>query len=465
MKFFKRLFLTLLFLLITSIAFSPHLLSTKIGNKFLTKIFIKKTKYPFHSEKMHFSWFGPQRIEGLKFSTKNIDVYVESFSSDIGFIKLITLINQKNIFSLNAKSDIKNANIVIKYPNFTKAHLTNIFGSTNLVNQKLILKLQGKTILLNKTGSFDINASYDKKNITGTCNFLNFPSITLDEIISLYNKRDKGFLTKLLGDNVNLKTSFNISDEKGPINLDISSENLKTTIFANYFTNLITFRKPIIANFILTKDFSSFLSKEENPNLIYSKNPIKIQIAPEGLLLPINPFALKELSIDNAYLDLGKLKAQNRGKLRLIMSAMTQKAFNSEEIEIWCGPVEIQIKNGTLYISRMDMLIDRSIHICTWGYIDLIKDKVKMTLGITAQALNYSFGITNLPKNYVLQIPIRGSLTDIKIDTSQAAYKIAALKAIKIQDNIFSQIIDLLKQKYDDQSNVPAPRRPFPWER
>jgi hypothetical protein len=147
------------------------------------------------------------------------------------------------------------------------------------------------------------------------------------------------------------------------------------------------------------------------------------------------------------------------------MNVMTQGSFNSKEIEIWCSPLEIQIRNGILYISRMDMLIDNSIHICTWGQIDLIKDKVKMTLGITAQALNYSFGVTNLPKNYVLQVPVRGSLTDIKIDTSKAAYKIAALKAVRIQDNIFSQIIDLLKQKYDDQSDVPAPRRPFPWER
>src|SRR5690606_34549150 len=102
---------------------------------------------------------------------------------------------------------------------------------------------------------------------------------------------------------------------------------------------------------------------------------------------------------------------------------------STKEMEVWFTPLFFKLENGILETGRMDALAAGSVHFCSWGNINLVKDRIDMILGLTADTLKRVFGLKQISKSYVLKIPITGSIHDPKLAASAGAAKIAALIA------------------------------------
>lgn len=472
----KKLIFIILIIFILPVLFTasiPSFLSTELGKKIIIYIMNKKGYKNFSASNISLSWLGPQKIEELSANSDKMDLSANFFETDLPFLSFIKL-NEDSFLSLKATTLVKNVSINFNYPNFPKVSISNTSGSINSLgkNNPLSISLSGQTILNNQEGFFDISSSINKNSIFGNVELLNFPTITIDELFSHFFKKKQGMLTEILGPITNLKSSFKIEDSTGPVDLLISSTHIQTHILANYQKNDFTLNSDLKASITLTETLSNYLLKDLNPlliNRIQGLNPIKITLFSEGFYLPINPFSLEKLTIKNAVIDIGKTKTTNGENIATLIGIMKYHSLsNVKEMTIWCTPFYISIENKILYASRMDALLADAIHICTWGFINLETEKVLMTLGLTSSALDKAFGIKNLPKNYVMQIPMKGKAGKIKIDKKTAATKIAALLAIeKVEGkNLFGQILgSSLKHLSDDQKNVPSPSFPIPWEK
>lgn len=225
--------------------------------------------------------------------------------------------------------------------------------------------------------------------------------------------------------------------------------------------------EPLIARIRLTPEMSALLLKDANPLFvtgISAENPVTLRIEPTDFFFPF-PYSLEKLKVGKAILDLGKVRSQNGESLRTIIALLKAGSLpNASVMNIWFTPVSFQIDRGILRAGRLDALLADSIHICTWGNIDLLKDRLDMTLGLPADTLKKAFGIKNLPDNYVMKVGVQGTTGSPIIDKTAAAAKIAALIATSQipKKGILGGLSDLFSKK--EEADVPKANRPFPWE-
>ena len=160
---------------------------------------------------------------------------------------------------------------------------------------------------------------------------------------------------------------------------------------------------------------------------------------------------------------MGQIHCTNGGSLSALISLFKNKfLFGTKEMTIWFSPLYFRLQNGLLQTSRMDALVADTIHICSWGNIDWIHDRLDMNLGLPADTLKSAFGIDPLPREYVLKIPISGSTQNPKLATGTALAKIAALLAAqKTPHKLSNGILNIFTQS---DADVPPPNHPFPWE-
>lgn len=221
----------------------------------------------------------------------------------------------------------------------------------------------------------------------------------------------------------------------------------------------------ILSSTTFNTELKGFLSKEamtlRTPlsvpfHLDFAENPVRLSIDPKGFSFPL-PFKLKKLSIGKATIDANKIRLKNDGLFSFLKIGIPQ-------ITAWITPVPFTLHEGILTLQRIDALLTNSIHICLWGTIDLLQDRLHLTLGLPADTLQKTFGIQNLPPAYVMKIPVRGSLQTPSIDTSSAIAKITALvaKGQLPKKGIFGNLVDIFSSKED--KDIPPPNRPFPWE-
>ncbi|MCC6127622.1 MAG: hypothetical protein IT584_00260 [Chlamydiae bacterium] len=138
-------------------------------------------------------------------------------------------------------------------------------------------------------------------------------------------------------------------------------------------------------------------------------------------------------------------------------------------MDAWFTPFSFQIRNGAIQTGRLDALLSDSIHICSWGKVNLVSEKLHMYIGLPADTLNRSFQITGLSADYVLKIPLRGTISKPELDTGPAVAQIASMAAtqklpIPKVGKMFEAITKTVSQVKNDK-DVPPANRPFPWER
>lgn len=267
----------------------------------------------------------------------------------------------------------------------------------------------------------------------------------------------------ICGSYANAEIDASIKNNSGPITCKLHSP------YANCFLNGV-----IINHKLMLKDaFKASLKWNKrleallfNRARIYSvsiPHPITFTIGQQGLMIPLNHFTIDSIQAPSLSLNLGKITVENRGNVEQLNSIF--KLNNNRQIQLWFMPFDMQLSNGIAQVQRTEILYDHRYQVCTWGEINLAKQYVNMTLGLTEQSLSRALGIQGLPNDYVLQVPLRGPYNDVQIDKAVALTKIGALIAQTQSSHFgdFGGVIDIFGSIINDQSSVPPPKKPFPW--
>lgn len=415
---FSLLFLFLLFL--------PKIASTSLGKPLFVKALERKSEAQVQVESLSLSWMGPQDFHNIKWTHGQVTGTIEELKIEAPFWSF------KGPFQLkNGMIDYKSGKI-----EQIQGQIEGNDVALTGVTQQGHISLKGK--VYSKT---EFNFAVDVKQ---------FPIAAIDLR-----------LEQALGPHLNCDGTIKLERGKGAIHFSIDATNLKTELIGALTNSSLTLTEPLIASLKLTPALSSLVLQDPHAAFA-SETAVTLRIEPKDFYFPL-PFSLEKLKIGKAILDPGKIKCGNDLSLDIIMTLLKADSLN---LTAWFTPVALQLDRGHLQIGRMDVLFSNSIHLCSWGEIDLIKNKLDLILGLPADTLQQAFGIRSVVDNYVLKIQVRGTIQEPEIVKGPAVAKIAALVAAGQipKKGLLGELTDFFPKVKMDK-DVPPPKRPFPWEK
>lgn len=458
-KKFYLIFIFLLIFLLTTIFFLPKIFSTKVGTKFLLKKIEKKILAKIDVNSFNLSWSGPQIIQKLSYSDENMDLQVKSIKSNISLISLYKTLKSKDELKFFANTDISDLDITLHYPTLPKASIYNVFASIKADENKISsIKVTGKTKEAQVSGDIEAKFDFIGSKIEAKIKGYNIPTIGIDRLLFHNKKKYQNILVQILGPSLNINVSSSLDNFNGPINIDLNSSYTKAKLNLFYAKNIISLKEDAKITIDLPGINPTILKKI---NYVKTISPTVITISSKDFSLPIRPFTLDKLRINQINLDLNKLQLSNTSFIKKITKFAKIQA--SDLVTVWFTNVNLRVENNNLFCDRVDFLIDNELHLCAFGKVDLFDHKIKFNVGIPSDTLANVFNIKNLPDDYVMKIPISGTIENPKIDAKAAGAKILALSTLQTAKGIGSIISSVLtKIKKDD--DIPKARKPFPWE-
>lgn len=430
----KWLIIAPVLLILAIAAFLPQIASTALGKPFFIKVLEQKTQAQIEIGSLQLSWFGPQRFRNLAWTHEAATGTVEELTLAAPFWTFSGPFNLKNGSIAYKEGRVENIEGKIVGNDFTLTGIT----------MKGHIALQGQI--------------YSKLHFHLQIDIKDLPLILIDQQ-----------LDQLLGPTLDLKGTVSLDHGKGTIDLTINADNLNTRVQGILTEHSIKLDQPLLAAIRLTPKMSALLLKDANPLFltgVSAENQINLRIEKDGFYFPL-PYSLENLKVGQATLDVGKVECKNGESLQTIVAILkAEQLSDASQMNAWFAPVTFSMDKGLLQAGRMDALLADSIHVCTWGNIDLIRDQIDMFLGLPADTLQQSFGIKNLPSNYVLKIKIRGTTKEPEIVKGPAIAKIAALIAAGQipKKGILGGLADLISIPKEEK-DVPPAKRPFPWEK
>ncbi len=349
--------------------------------------------------------------------------------------------------------------------NHLKVHLSQPSQKSPLAFQ--LSSSVGEQGILSIQGSFDHLTS--ALSLNG--NVQQFPTKACEFLTA-----SKFPLTTIFGDSINLTATAKIQDNSGPIKISLLSPHTRVSCDGVVTKGVLTLNDTIYAQMTLTQEISRLLLKDINPlssSIVHAESPLTLEIPKEDVSIPLS--SLKMANIPHAKIELGKILCENKGNLSSLLGILKSSSSKDKQLSTWFSPIALSLKDGVLTSDRTDILIADAYQICSWGTIDLMKDTVDLTLGLTSSCLKKAFHIKNLPEAYVLQIPMTGPTNDVQVDTGVATTKIAALllweQKAALGDRVGGSAGDLLGGFLNKIGPVPgadnkAPpaHHPLPWE-
>jgi hypothetical protein len=286
-------------------------------------------------------------------------------------------------------------------------------------------------------------------------------------------------MATVFGSPLNLTASSTLSHWNGPLKLQLNSPNIRASIDGAIANGNLHLNDAFHMQMTLTPDLSRVILNSVNPlslTAITANAPITLEIPAQGFSYPLYPSDETRINIPAGRLELGKLYCHNEGNVNVTLGLLKLSQFSqNQNLELWFAPLDFHITNGEMDCERTEILITNTYQVCIWGGLDFPAKKVDMILGLTASCLKTAFGIKNLPDDYVLQIPMKGKMDNVKINTSKATAKIAALllwqqKAVSgafgksSAGAVLGEFMNKLGPLPDIGSKAPPAKRPFPWE-
>ncbi len=283
----------------------------------------------------------------------------------------------------------------------------------------------------------------------------------------------------IFGPVLSVEGRIQLKNASGPISMNINSPGTRASINGSLSNGTLLLTEPIYAQVNMTPELSHFLLAGVNPlsiTEIRAQHPITMEVDPKGFSIPLTDFEMSKVNIPNAKIELGQIGCKNEGNLNIALSLLKSVQLSqNNNLSLWFSPIDLHIKEGTVDVERTEILIAETFDIAIWGTIQPVKNKVDMVLGLTADCLSKAFSISNLPQDYVLQIPMTGTLQDVKINTGKATAKVAALLALKQADiaggvaggpagALFGKFINKLGSLPLNDKGTPPAKHPFPWE-
>lgn len=354
------------------------------------------------------------------------------------------------------------------------------------VNSSLVSKAnntskEGKVAIVGKMdhlyssqGSLDLTDASVQIN----ANIQQLPVIVFDIIFRAMGKTNCPF-SPLCGDTLNATMSTQIQNASGPFKLNINSPNTRASVIGQVNQGKLNLSEPIYAQISLTPEISALILTEINPlsiSSIYSSNPLTLEIPAEGFSFPLFSYDPTQIFIPKARIELGKITCENEGNLNITLGLLKSRQLSKEkQLKLWFAPIDVRVEKGILDWERTEILVANTFEIALWGKLDFVSDYVDMILGLTPQCLDKAFGIKNLPRDYILQIPMKGPSDKVQINTGKATAKVAALLLWQQQvlagtlkgspgGALLGGLLNKLATLPDKDASTPPAKRPFPWD-
>lgn len=271
----------------------------------------------------------------------------------------------------------------------------------------------------------------------------------------------------LFGKILNGHLHASIKELDGVVEANISGLDGSLTLDSFIQEGTLFLNKPFEAKFKVSPRLGTSILKDLVPFLsgvVESDQPVLFTVADEGFSFPLKKLDVSKIEIPKAFLSLGHVKFDNSGELAAVLSLLTPE--NSNLLSVWFTPLYFNIHEGTFKLERVDMLISNQFPIASWGKIDLIKDKVKMTIGMSGRALTHAFKIKGLEDDYMLKIPLIGKTSKANIDKPTATAKIGALIAQSHggpKGLVLGTVLTLAGGALSEKRTPPSTTDPLPW--
>jgi hypothetical protein len=359
--------------------------------------------------------------------------------------------------------------------------LLNMSAEANSTNAKLFSQSGSVAVNAEISRIYTPEGNLDFSHISSKLdlNIQKLPSSVMDLFAHGLGDTSSTF-SSVFGSSITCQMNLSLEESSGPFKVNINSPSTRASLAGKITKGTLTLTEPIYGQVTMTSELSSFLLKGVNPlsiTEIKSGNPITIEVPPTGVSIPLTGFSMQKVMIPTARIELGQISCKNEGNLNIALGLLKSVQLSQNNtLNLWFTPIDLHINQGVVDIERTDILLAETFNIALWGTINPIKNNVDMVLGLTADCLSKAFAISNIPPDYVLQIPMTGTLNDVKINTGKATAKVAALLAWQHAESagglaggstgaLFGQIIGKLGALPLNEKNSPPAKRPFPWEK
>lgn len=482
---------------IALIAFIPTMISTETGQQFTLRLLLLPFPNTTTAKKVEVSWFGPQKLEqiamdnpekGMNLTCDSIVLKDTLFSLAWRGFSPSTI----SIDNLNAHFNDLNA---LKVP----SDVTKIIGNeltvhlqsapeeeyNRLIANPISISLANEQISLQSTGELqsgsiqftqDTLISYyfiepqSKERLTliisitppqNPIRLKNWPNLMLSGFASLATQNQ--LQHPIITTNFELKLEKTLANNREVqfVDFDLYNDDLSLKIEGNISNDILTLRSPAVAEMNVNALLKQpELAKRSPFNLISSTtNPLKLNIAPQGFQIPFN-FDLKKLQAESLQLELGMIAFKREGPLSKILQKFNSSS--NEPFMVWFTPTYMSVRDGVVTLNRTDLLLMHTYPLATWGTIDLIQDRLRLILGVPADALAKFYQLPFFKSKEMITLPVVGSIKSPKIDTSNFELKLSALTA-KTIGGVAGQIIGSAVDLSSNSEPIPAPTSVVPW--
>ncbi|MFY7842827.1 MAG: hypothetical protein ACOVOR_02295 [Rhabdochlamydiaceae bacterium] len=260
-----------------------------------------------------------------------------------------------------------------------------------------------------------------------------------------------------------------IPEAKGhSLDVQIDLDHLHLSGLAHVDENLFYMKKPLLVEMIWQKDLNSYI-KERIPSFptitLSGENPIKLSIPQESVLSLRNK---NEIKVSQASFEIPPMTLESDS---FILNAFSFLDNQNGQYFIWPQTLNFDVTGDKLFLNRTDFLINKLYEMALWGSTSFENKKLQLILGVPSQSLEKAFHLKDLPKEYMLHIPLKGTWQDPTINKKSLTTKIAILMA-KHQTLINKKITELSPLSHlekivplpDQNKKSPSPRKPYPWE-
>lgn len=308
------------------------------------------------------------------------------------------------------------------------------------------------------------NLQYEETEASVSGHLRHFP-VALAAQIAIGDKALSEKLEAVLGSQVDGDLEAKIHNGEGPVKVSVKGLNGSADLAGNITHRTLTLSQPLTASLKITPQLERAVLREWLPflgSVISSDQLIQLTIAKEGFVFPLENPSTSNVQMQSATLNLNKMQFSRDGHLGKIASLL---GVNSQTFEVWFTPVYFSLSQGQVDVQRTDFLVAGAYPLASWGAVNFNSESLRFIIAMTPAALQKAFRVKT-SNSYLLQIPVKGSISRPEIDTAKVTTRISALIAQSQggpQGLVIGTVLDAASGSFTEEK-APAPTtNPLPW--
>lgn len=346
----------------------------------------------------------------------------------------------------------------------------------------LNLKNQGKELLFNLNGTPADNSfgeiflkgslptdrsTWNGKQITVSIagSLAKVPTQLAAELASLRSEGSE-LADALFGNTIDVQVKAELAQGHGPIFLQVVGSNGNAKAEAELKNETLFLTNDLTAVFNVDSRVGRTLFRSLEPFVgvfLETDKPIAITISKKGFSFPLTGSpSISRLTMEMAKIEAGKMIFSRQGQLANLLDLL--QVIQSKTISVLLTPIYLSMNQGLVHLYRCDLLLLEKLPVAVWGQINLSKNWIDLIIGLTPRTLSIVPGISNLSNDYMLQVPIKGTLQNPSIDKRVVVSRIAGLVNLS-NNSIINTVVKVATSSAVKEKPVPEPTtNPLPWE-